>query len=61
MAGLLAKFEYGRKDEMRNVKPSHSIPIDGDLTSGTATLKSAIVLYAKFCKAWPKGRAAPGA
>lgn len=61
MTGLLAKFEYGRKDEKRNLKPRHSIPIDGDLTSGTATLKSAIVLYAKFCKAWPKGRAAPGA
>lgn len=61
MAGLLAKFEYGRKDEKRNLKPRHAIPINGDLTSGTATLKSAIVLYAKFCKAWPRGRVAPAA
>lgn len=61
MAELLLKFEYGRKEEKRHVKPRHSVPIDGDLTSGTATLKSAIVLYAKFCKAWPRGQVAPGA
>ena len=59
MAGLLHKFEYGRKDEKQGRRPSHAVPIDGDLTSGTATLKSAIVLYAKFCRAWPKGDPAP--
>ncbi len=60
LQGLLQKFEYGRKDEKRGAKPRHAVPIDGDLTSGTATLKSAIVLYAKFSRAWPKGASAPG-
>ena len=59
MAGLLHKFEYGRKDQKQGRRPSHAVPIDGDLTSGTATLKSAIVLYAKFCRASPKGDPAP--
>ena len=59
MVELLHKFEFGRKDQKQGRRPRHSVPIDGDLTSGTATLKSAIVLYAKFCRAWPKGDPAP--
>lgn len=61
LEGLLARLEYGRRDQKIGVKPRHRIPIDGDLTSVTATLKSAITLYARFCRAWPTGRAAPGA
>lgn len=60
MASLLLRFEYGRDEEARNVSPRHRIPIDGDRYTGTATLKAAINLYLKFCRAWPKGRAAPG-
>ena len=60
MVGLLRRFEYGRDEESRNVSPGHRIPIDGDRYTGTATLKSAINLYLKFSRAWPKGRAAPG-
>lgn len=60
MEGLLLKLEYGRKEQKRGLKARHRIPIDGDPYTGTATLKSAVNLYAKFCRAWPKGRAAPG-
>ena len=59
MLGLIRRFDYGKDEEARNVKPRHSVPIDGDRHNGSATLKSAITLYAKFCRAWPKGRAAP--
>ena len=59
LEGLLVKLEYGRRDQKRGVPPRHSVPIDGDVTSVSATLKSAITLYAKFCRAWPKGASAP--
>ena len=61
MAGLLRRFEYGRDEEARNVPPRHRIPIKGDRYTGTATLKAAINLYLKFCRAWPVGRAVLGA
>lgn len=60
LEGLLAKLEYGRRDQKRGVAPLHSVPIDGDVANVTATLKSAVRLYEKFCRAWPKGAAAPG-
>ena len=56
-AGLLSRLTYGRDEEDRGVPPRHRIPIDGDRYTGTATLRSAITLYAKFCRAWPKGAA----
>ena len=59
MAGLLLKLEFGRKEQKKGVRPRHRIPIDGDPYTGAATLKSAVSLYAKFCRAWPKGRAVP--
>lgn len=59
LASLLRRFEYGRDEEARNVSPRHRIPINGDRYTGTATLKAAINLYLKFCRAWPTGRAAP--
>ncbi len=59
MAGLLRRFEYGRDEEARKVPPSHGIPIKGSQYSVTASLKSGLHLYLKFCKAWPKGASAP--
>lgn len=59
MRGLLDRLTYGRDEGARNAPTRHRIPIDGDPYTGTATLKSAVNLYAKFCRAWPKGRAAP--
>jgi len=59
MRGLLERLTYGRDEGARNAPTRHRILIDGDPYTGTATLKSAVNLYAKFCRAWPKGRAAP--
>ena len=51
LRGLLNLFTYSRKDERRKRPPRHSIPIDGDPYTGTATLKLAIGLYYDFRKA----------
>lgn len=59
LRGLLARLTYGRDEGVRNAPTRHRIPIDGDRYTGTATLKSAVNLYAKFFRAWPKGRATP--
>ena len=53
MEGLLRKFVYDRNEEFRGIAPRHGIPIDGDQYNGTATLKSALTLYGKFCRACP--------
>jgi hypothetical protein len=55
MASLLRRFEYGPEEEARNISPRHRVPIDCDRYMGTAILKSAISLYAEFCRSWPKG------
>ena len=55
MVSLLKRLEYSGEDETRQAKPRHRIPIDGSIYNGTATLKSALKLYAKFCQARPKG------
>lgn len=54
MEGLLRKFVYDRNEEFRGIAPWHGIPIDGDQYNGTATLKSALTLYGKFCRACPQ-------
>ena len=51
LRGLLNLFTYSKKDERRGRPPRHSIPIDGDPYTGTATLKLAIGLYGDFRKA----------
>jgi len=49
MAKLLERLEYSRKDCQRSVALRHSIPIDGDRYTGTATLRQAAELYRHFC------------
>lgn len=53
MASLLRRFEYSRDEEARHVAPRHRVPFEAgaDKYNGTATLKSAINLYRKFCDA----------
>lgn len=45
---LLATMEYTVDDERINLPPRHSIPIDGNIRTGTATLKQALLLYMQF-------------
>jgi len=47
-ASLLQKLIYSTDDQKNNRPAKHSIPIDGDIRTGTATFKSALVLYIKF-------------
>jgi len=48
MRELLQKLEYSTDHEKHRVPPAHSIPITGDIRTGTASLKSALVLYRSF-------------
>ena len=48
LEGLIARLEYSATDERDNVPPRHDVPIDGDLRTGSATLKSAATLYQEF-------------
>lgn len=45
LTALIEKLELSRGEST----PRHPIPIDGDLYTGTATLRSAARLYQKFC------------
>jgi hypothetical protein len=55
MAGLLARLKYSMDDQRKNQPLGHLVPIDGDLRTGSATLKSAVNLYRQFYKALPLG------
>ncbi len=60
MAGLEARLTYSTEDERQERPVRHPVPIDGDLRTGTATLKSAVcTLYKQFCQAWPQGTSQP--
>lgn len=48
LEGLIARLEYSATDERDEVRPRHDVPIDGDLRTGSATLKSAATLYQEF-------------
>ena len=48
MAILLARLTYSTTDERQGVPTLHRVPIDGNRRTGTATLKSAAVLYKQF-------------
>jgi len=50
MAHLLARLVYTRTDERNSAPTRHRIPIYGNRRTGTATLKSAAVLYRDFRK-----------
>ena len=45
---LLGKLSYSKEDQRQNRLAHHAIPIDGDIYTGTATLRSAIRLYKEF-------------
>ena len=49
MAALLARLTYSRDDASLNLPLRHAIPINGDWYNGTATYRSAVVLYRTFC------------
>ena len=45
---LMERLIYSTSDARYGREPRHSVPIDGDIRNGTATLKSAVNLYRKF-------------
>ena len=45
---LLWQLTYSTDDQNRNRTPKHRIPIDGDVRTGSATLKQAVALYVQF-------------
>jgi hypothetical protein len=55
MAGLISRLNYSMEDQRQGVTLRHRIPIDGDLRTASATLKSAVKLYKQFCEAGPSG------
>ena len=45
---LLHRLTYSTADQDVKRTPNHNIPIDGDVRTGSSTLKSAVKLYAEF-------------
>jgi hypothetical protein len=45
---LLNRLTYSQADQDRHISARHSIPINGDIRNGSATLKSAARLYFGF-------------
>ena len=45
---LLWRLTYSTDDQDRKRTPKHNIPIDGNLRTGSATLKQAVGLYVQF-------------
>ena len=46
--GLLRRLTYSTENQDRERTPRHSIPINGDPRTGSATLKQAVGLYVQF-------------
>ena len=49
MQSLLNRLQYSKRDEIAKAAARHKIPINGSCFNGTATLRSAVKLYAEFC------------
>jgi hypothetical protein len=47
--GLLGRLSYSKDDERAGAAATHRVPIAGNVYDGTATLRSALTLYAQFC------------
>jgi hypothetical protein len=47
---LIEDFTYSTENERQNLPPKHIIPIDGNIRTGSATLKQAVKLYVEFCE-----------
>ena len=45
---LLHRLTYSTADQDMKRTPNHNIPIDGDVRTGSSTLKSAVKLYIEF-------------
>ena len=45
---LRQRLSYSAANHDTNNPPDHKIPIDGDMRTGSSTLKSAVKLYAEF-------------
>ena len=48
LADLLERLTYSTEDVRIRRPPKHKVPIDGDVRTGTATLKTAATLYRAF-------------
>ena len=46
--GLLWRLTYSAEDRNQERPPKHNIPINGNVVTGSATLKRAIILYVQF-------------
>ena len=48
LASLLERLTYSTEDATYRRRPKHMVPINGDVRTGTATLKTAVTLYREF-------------
>ena len=48
LADLLERLTYSTEDARFRRTPKHKVPIDGNVRTGTATLKTAVTLYRDF-------------
>lgn len=55
LRGLVEKLTYSKADERQNRPARHQIPINGNVYTGTATLRSAVSLYKQFRENWVEG------
>ncbi len=56
---LLKCLTFSKSDLQRGLATKHRVPIDGNLYTGTATLRNAIRLYWQFSIDWPIGTPPP--
>jgi hypothetical protein len=49
MRSLLESLTYTKADQEAGVSPQHTIPIDGNILNGTASLRNAVKLYLQLC------------
>ena len=48
LASLVERLTYSTEDATYRRRPKHKVPINGDVRTGTATLKTAVTLYRDF-------------
>lgn len=59
LTSLSERLIYSKEDEKRKLPARHTIPINGELITGTATLKYAVNLYRQFCDWEQRGEELP--
>lgn len=55
LANLLERLTYSTEDARYRRRPRHKVPINGDVRTGTATLKTAVTLYRDFRNSSKRG------